>query len=209
MNKDCATGNIGNSNHPLVVVITGPSGVGKDAILNRMKEQKLPFFFMTTVTTRPPRANEVDGRDYHFISEAAFQKLLAEKGLLEWARVYGNYYGVPKAPVKTALEKGQDTIIKVDIQGAVNIKKVLPEAVFIFILPPSREVLINRLKKRRTESAGDLELRLKTAEIELDNIDQCEYAVVNADNQIENAVQDILSIIRTEKCRIKPRIVSL
>ena len=156
--------------NPLVIVVSGPSGVGKDAILNQMKEKSYPFFFMTTFTTRKKRANEVDGRDYHFISEDEFQKLLNTDGLLEWAKVYGNYYGVPKSPIKEALAQGRDTIIKVDIQGAQNIKKVLPEAIFIFIMPPSTEELSIRLSKRRTETPADLNLRLKTAETELSQI---------------------------------------
>jgi guanylate kinase len=195
--------------NPLVVVISGPSGVGKDAILNRMKERNYPFFFMTTVTTRNKRANEVDGRDYHFVSEEVFQKLIDTEGLLEWARVYGNYYGVPKSPIKEALIQGRDTIIKVDIQGARNIKKVLPEAIFIFIMPPSTEELSVRLSKRSTESQNDLDLRLKTAETELAQIALFDYSVLNPCDGIESAVQDILSIVKAEKCKVKPRQVYL
>jgi guanylate kinase len=191
------------------VVVSGPSGVGKDAILNQMKERSYPFFFMTTFTTRKKRANEVDGRDYHFVSEDEFQKLLNNDGLLEWARVYGNYYGVPKLPIKEALAQGRDTIIKVDIQGAQNIKKVLPEAIFIFIMPPSTEELSIRLSKRRTETPADLNLRLKTAETELSQIALFDYSVLNPCNNVESAVQDILSILKAEKCRVKPRQVSL
>jgi guanylate kinase len=195
--------------NPLVVVVSGPSGVGKDAILNQMKERSYPFFFMTTFTTRKKRANEVDGRDYHFISEDEFQKLLNTDGLLEWAKVYGNYYGVPKSPIKQALAEGRDTIIKVDIQGAQNIKKVLPEAIFIFIMPPSTEELSIRLSKRRTETPADLNLRLKTAETELSQIALFDYSVLNPCDNVESAVQDILSILKAEKCRVKPRQVSL
>jgi guanylate kinase len=195
--------------NPLVVVVSGPSGVGKDAILNKMKERSYPFFFMTTFTTRKKRANEVDGRDYHFISEDEFQKLLNTDGLLEWAKVYGNYYGVPKSPIKQALAEGRYTIIKVDIQGAQNIKKVLPEAIFIFIMPPSTEELSIRLSKRRTETPADLNLRLKTAETELSQIALFDYSVLNPCDHVESAVQDILSILKAEKCRVKPRQVSL
>lgn len=195
--------------NPLIVVVSGPSGVGKDAILNKMKERSYPFFFMTTFTTRKKRANEVDGRDYHFVSEEEFQKLLDTGGLLEWAKVYGNYYGVPKSPIKEALGQGRDTIIKVDIQGAQSIKKVLPEAVFIFIVPPSAEELSIRLSKRRTETSADLNLRLKTAETELSQIALFDYSVLNPCDNVESAVQDILSILKAEKCRVKPRQVSL
>jgi guanylate kinase len=194
---------------PQVIVISGPSGVGKDAILNLMKERAYPFFFTITCTTRHKRAAEVDGKDYHFISEQEFQKLLQEDGLLEWAKVYGNYYGVPKQPVREAIAAGKDTIIKVDIQGARNIKKVIPGAIFIIILPPSREELANRLNKRSTENPQDLALRLKTAESELQQIDLFDYAVLNPCDDVESAVQDILSIVKAERCRVQPRQVSL
>lgn len=194
---------------PLVIVISGPSGVGKDAILNVMKERAYPFFFMTTCTTRPKRATETDGRDYHFVSQEEFQNLINTGGLLEWARVYGNYYGVPKAPVRQAISEGRDTIIKVDIQGAQNIKKIIPEAVFIFVLAPSIEELAKRLNNRRTENAESLALRLKTAESELLQIKHFDYTVMNPCDNVDTAVQDILSIIKAEKCRVKPRQIKL
>jgi guanylate kinase len=194
---------------PLAIVISGPSGVGKDAILNLMKERAYPFFFMTTCTTRQKRATEVDGRDYHFVTVQEFQELIETNGLLEWAKVYGNYYGVPKSPLKKALEEGRDSIIKVDIQGARNIKKGMPEAVFIFILPPSTEELTRRLNNRRTETAADLELRLKTAESELKQLEMFDYSVLNPCDDIDSAITDILSIVKAEKCRVKPRKVSL
>jgi guanylate kinase len=194
---------------PLLVVISGPSGVGKDAILNRMKERKYPFEFITTVTTRSRRGNEKQQLDYHFISIDEFQELLKNEGLLEWANVYGNYYGVPKGPVKEALSKGRDTIIKVDVQGAANIKKILPDAVFIFIAPPSIEELSNRLISRCTENACDLEVRLKTAETELNQIRNFDYVVFNSSNKIDSAIEDIQSIVIAEKCRTTPRNITL
>lgn len=197
------------SSNPLVLVVSGPSGVGKDAILNRMKERNFPFNFITTVTTRKRRAAEKDGVDYHFISEDDYQKILAKNGFLESAQVYGNWYGVPKEPVKAALAQGKDTIIKVDIQGAANIKKVLPEAVFVFILAPSAEELSKRLCQRRTETPVDLQLRLKTAEKELQEISKFDYAVMNPCNDVESAISDLMSIVRAEKCRANPRRVSL
>ncbi len=194
---------------PLVIVVSGPSGVGKDAILNRMKERNYPFTFITTVTTRRQRSSEKHQVDYLFISKAEFQKLLAEDGLLESANVYGNWYGVPKAPVKEALTKGRDTVIKVDVQGAANIKKILPEAVFIFILPPSMNELSNRLTQRCTETVSDLSTRLKTAEVEMQQIRNFDYVVINPCNDIDSAVKDILSIIAAEKCRVNPRRIKL
>jgi guanylate kinase len=189
----------------LVVVISGPSGVGKDAILNRLKQEDGSFKFITTVTTRSIRDNERHEVDYYFISEAEFQQLLATDGLLEWAKVYGNWYGVPKEPVKKALSMGLDTILKVDIQGAASIKRIIPEAVFIFIVPPSLEELALRLSRRCTENPLDLKLRQEMAEKELQQIFFFDYVVVNHSNQIDKAIDEIKAIIAAEKCRVQPR----
>jgi guanylate kinase len=197
------------TSNPLVIVISGPSGVGKDAILNRLKDQDHGFEFITTVTTRRKRPNERHQIDYNFISIETFQELLINDGLLEKANVYGNWYGVPKEPVKNALAKGQDTIIKVDVQGAANIKNILPQAVFVFIVPPSLDELSNRLSKRCTETDSDLTLRLKTAETEMQQICNFDYVVNNPCNDIESAIKDILSIITAEKCRVNQRKVEL
>jgi guanylate kinase len=206
---NCQNGFSTSPVNPLVIVVSGPSGVGKDAILNRMKERKYPFEFITTVTTRRQRATEKNAVDYHFISEEGFQNLLKDDGLLEWAKVYGNWYGVPKQPVKEALAGGRDTIIKVDVQGAANIKKVVPEAVYIFIVPPSLEELSNRLTQRCTETASDLSLRLKTAESEMQQSHNFDYLVMNPCQQVERAIQEILAIVTAEKCRVHPRKVNL
>ena len=152
---------------PLLIVLSGPSGAGKDAVLSRMREMGSLLKFITTLTTRSQRTNERDNIDYHFVSTDEFQKMISGNELLEWAKVYGNWYGIPKQPVKQALDEGQDTIVKVDIQGAATIKKILPQAVFIFLIPPSMEELAMRLKKRHTESPADLALRLKIAEKEI------------------------------------------
>jgi guanylate kinase len=197
------------SRSPLVIVVSGPSGVGKDAILNRMKEARYPFFFVTTVTTRKRRDSEIDGIHYHFSSVEDFQKLLNDQGFLESANVYGNWYGVPRQPIKEAIAKGLDTIIKVDVQGAANIKKILPEAVFIFINAPSVDELCNRLKSRCTENAADLSLRIKTAQSELEKTADFDYLVMNPPGDIESAVKDILAIIKAEKCRVKQRQIKL
>jgi guanylate kinase len=191
--------------NPLVVIISGPSGVGKDAVLNRMKERHFPAEFITTVTTRKQRPNERQQRDYNFISETEFKDLLDHQGLLEYANVYGNWYGVPKEPVRTGLASGKDVIIKVDVQGAATIKGILPDAVFIFIAPPSMEELSKRLIKRSTENAIDLNLRLKTAESEIQRIRFFDYIVINYGNRIDNALDQISSIIASEKCRANPR----
>ena len=190
----------------LLIVLSGPSGAGKDAVLTRMKELGYPLLeYITTVTTRPRRASERDDVDYHFISVERFQEMISRKELLEWANVYGNWYGVPKEAVKQALDKGRDVIVKVDVQGAATIKKILPEAVFIFLIPPSREELTIRLKQRHTESAFNLALRLKTAEEEIKKLPLFDYVVLNKQDKIDLAVSDIKAIITAEKCRGIPR----
>ncbi len=194
---------------PLLIVLSGPSGAGKDAVLTRMKKSGCPLEYITTMTTRPQRAGERDNVDYHFISEERFQEMLKNKELLEWANVYGNWYGVPNQPVKEALDKGQDIIIKVDIQGATTIKKILPQAVFIFLIPPSTEELVVRLKQRQTESPFDLALRIKTAEEEINQLSLFDYIVVNKQDEIDTVVSKIKAIITAEKCRITPREITL
>jgi len=194
---------------PLFIVLSGPSGIGKDAILTKMKESDYPIEYITTVTTRPRRAKERDNIDYHFVSTESFQKMITGNELLEWANVYGNWYGVPKKPVKQALDKGQDIIVKVDIQGAATIKKILPEAVFIFLIPASMEELATRLKQRQTESPSDLTLRTKTAEEEIEQLHLFDYIVVNKQDEIDLAVSEIKAIISAEKCRVTPREITL
>jgi guanylate kinase len=197
------------SPRPLLIILSGPSGAGKDAILNRMRELNFPCEFITTATTRRRRATEKDNIDYYFLSQSQFQDMIEKNDLLEWAHVYGNYYGVPKQPVKLALEHQQDVIIKVDIQGAATIKKLAPQAVFVFLVTPTLEELKTRLTQRHTESAFDLSLRLKTAEEELKQLYLFDYLVINQRDEINRAVDDIAAIIRAEKCRLVPRDISL
>ena len=194
---------------PLLIVLSGPSGAGKDAILTKIKELGYLLEYITTVTTRPQRAKEKNDIDYHFVSMEKFQEMIEHHELLEWAEVYGNWYGVPKQPVKQALDNGQDAIVKVDVQGAATIKKILPEAVFIFLVPPSMEELAIRLKQRYTESPPDLALRVKTAEEEIKQLPLFDYVVVNKQDKIDLAVSDIKAIITAEKCRVAPREVTL
>jgi len=194
---------------PLLIVISGPSGAGKDAVLTKMKELGYPFEYIVTATTRAQRAKERDNVDYHFVSKEGFQEMIERKEFLEWANVYGNWYGVPKEPVKQALDKGQDIIVKVDIQGAATIKKILPQAVFIFLVPPSMEELILRLKQRHTESSFDLALRTETAEEEIKQLSLFDYIVVNKRDEIDLAVSDIKAIITAEKCRVTSRGIAL
>lgn len=194
---------------PLLIVISGPSGAGKDAVLTKMKELGCPLEYIVTVTTRPQRDKERNNVAYHFISKERFQEMIERKEFLEWANVYGNWYGVPKEPVKQALDKGQDIIVKVDIQGAATIKKILPRAVFIFLVPPSVEELIVRLKQRHTESPFDLALRTETAEAEIKQLSLFDYIVVNKRDETDLAVSEVKAIITAEKCRVTPGEITL
>ena len=194
---------------PLLIVLSGPSGVGKDAVLIKLKASGYPLEYITTVTTRPQRAKESQQVDYHFVSTERFQEMIRYNKLLEWANVYGNWYGVPKQPVKQALEKGKDTVIKVDVQGAAAIKKILPQAIFIFLMPSSTEELISRLKQRHTESSFDLALRIKTAEEEIKQLPLFDYMVINKHAELDRAVHEIKSITTAEKCRVTPRNIAL
>ena len=194
---------------PLVLVISGPSGVGKDAVLTRMKRLNYPLEYIVTVTTRPKRHQEVDNVDYHFISNEKFKEMINGGQLLEWANVYGNYYGVPSHFIKQALDKGRDVILKVDVQGAATLKKKLAQAVFIFLLPPSMEELTVRLKQRLTESPEALTQRLKAAAEEMEQLSMFDYAITNRQDKIDLAVREIEAIITAEKCRLTPREVNL
>jgi guanylate kinase len=200
---------LGPENKPLLIVLSGLSGAGKDVVLNKLREGGCPVEFITTVTTRAKRPNEQDGVHYHFISREKYQEMIGRNELLESANVYGNWYGVPKAAVKRALEQGKDVIIKIDVQGAATIKKAVPQAVLIFLATPSMEELAQRLSQRRTETQSDLELRLNTAAGELKRLAMFDYIIINRKNQADRAVEDIRSIIAAEKCRVKQRETSL
>jgi guanylate kinase len=193
----------------VLIVLSGPSGVGKDAVLTRMRKSGRPLHYVVTATTRPKRAREKNGVNYHFVSREAFQQMIDRHELLECANVYGNYYGVPRDEIASALSRGMDAIVKVDVQGAATIKKVLPQAVFIFLMPPSMEALKKRLKRRRSESAADLALRLEKAEAEMKSLPLFDYAITSHQNRLDEVVSRIDEIITAEKHRVKPRVVQL
>ena len=186
---------------PLLVVISGPSGVGKDAILDRMKISDVSYHFAVTATARPKRDNEVDGVDYLFVGLDEFQNMIRNDELLEWAEVYGYPYGVPKSPVRDALARGQDTILKIDVQGGDNIRRLVPGALYVFIAPPDLAELERRLTLRRTESPEALRVRLETASKEMEEVDKYDHVVVNRTDRIDKAVGEINSIIRRERER--------
>ena len=186
----------------LLVVLSGPSGVGKDAVLTRMRELGRPYHFTITATTRPKRSGEEDGVDYIFLNVEQFQELREQNGLLEWARVYGHCYGVPRARVAQALGQGLDVIVKTDVQGAATIKGLAPQGVFIFLAPPSMETLRERLQRRGTEASQDLEVRLRTAEEEMAQLTLFTHVVVNEEGRLEETIAAIEAIIASEKRRV-------
>jgi guanylate kinase len=147
--------------------------------------------------------------DYHFLSQEEFQQRIDTQQFLEWANVYGNFYGVPKDEIASALSKGIDAIVKVDVQGAATIKKILPEAVFIFLMPSSMEELEGRLKRRRSESSADLALRLERAKGEMASLPLFDYVIISRQDKLDEVVSQIDAIVAAEKCRVKPRVVEL
>ena len=196
------------SSGPLLIVLSGPSGAGKDAILRSLKDSIPSLFHVATLTTRPRRPGEVEGEDYHFVSPEKFQEL-RESELLEWAEVYGHLYGVPREPVRKALAEGKDVILRVDVQGAAHLKRIAPEGVFIFVVPASLEEVRHRLERRGTESAEEFKLRMEKAEREMESWPLFDYIVVNREGMMESAVAQVRAIIMAEKCRTKPRRLDL
>jgi guanylate kinase len=194
---------------PLLIVLSGPSGAGKDAVLHRLKALACPLDCIVTMTTRPKRDYERDGVDYHFVSTEQFQAMLTADEFLEWARVYGNWYGLPKQSVREALSAGRDVIVKVDVQGAATIKRKAPAAVFIFLIPPTPDELVRRLRERHTESEADLAVRTRMASEELKCLPAFDYIVVNRQNRLDEAVAEIKAIIAAEKCRVSQREITL
>jgi guanylate kinase len=195
--------------NPLLIVISGPSGVGKDAALQRMKERGLPFHFVVTATTRPKRAGEVHGQDYWFVSKDEFARMIEADELIEYAMVYGDYKGIPKKEVRDALTSGKDAVMRIDVQGAETIHKLAPESLLIFLTAECEEELVRRLKTRQTETAEEFKLRIDTARKELQRIEAFDYVIINHDFHLDETVDTIRAIIDAEHHRVKPRQVEL
>ncbi|HBT20061.1 MAG TPA: guanylate kinase [Peptococcaceae bacterium] len=183
----------------ILLVISGPSGVGKGTLCKALLEEVKDLQISISMTTRKPRQGEIDGKDYFFVSEEEFLERIKRDEFVEWAKVYGHYYGTPWEEVKSALEKGRDLVLEIDTQGAMQIKKKFKDAVFIFILPPSREELQKRIIKRGTESSNSVKKRLESFDEELKYIFEYDYVVVN--DSIPDAVEKIKSIYIAERCR--------
>ena len=189
----------------LLVVLSGPSGVGKDVAIARLKERGFDIYYVVTATTRERRENEVDGRDYFFLTREQFEETIARDGFLEWSNVYGNLYGPPIAQVREKLAEGRDVLLKIDVPGAEKVRARARDGVFIFLAPPSLDELVTRLRARRTESEAELEVRVDNAYKEMAALEHYDYAVVNHDGRLDEAVEAIGAIITAERLRVHPR----
>lgn len=178
-----------------VIVISGPSGVGKDSVIRELKQVDRPRHFVITATTRRKRNKEVNGIDYIFLSTTQFNTLIRENKFLEHAEVYGQQYGVPKSQVLDAFKRGSDVIIKTDVQGALTIRSLIPSTILIFIAPPSYKTIVQRLTRRKTESTEQFSLRLATSKEELNQSKLFDHIVINYDNKLQETVRAIESII--------------
>lgn len=193
---------------PLMVVISGLSGVGKDAVMNALRQSYTQAHYVVTCTDRKPRPKEVHGVDYFFVTTEEFERMIADDELIEYSRVYDQYKGGLKKQVFDAMHQGKDVIMRLDVQGAFKIKSQFPEALLIFVSPASDEEWRSRLINRKTDSPEQIRVRMETARQELEMMKIFDYVVINAENQLEQAVKDILSILTAEHCRINPRKIS-
>lgn len=191
-----------NIHQPRVFVISGPSGVGKDTVIELMRPLYPDAYFAVTATTRPRRPGEIDGVHYYFLDEATFTARLADGEFLESAVVYGHHYGVPRSPIRTAIARGEDVFIKVDVQGAASIRALVPHAIMIFLLPESMGTLLQRLRSRKTDDPEALMNRFSTASRELASALTFDYVVFNESDRIERTLETIKAIVKAEHARI-------
>ena len=195
--------------NPLLIVLSGPSGVGKDTVLNALKQSEHHFHFVVTANTRPRRPEEVDGVDYIFVTKERFAEMIDNDELLEHAVVYGDYKGIPKQQVRDALASGVDVLMRLDVQGAATVRRLVPEAVLIYLSASSEEELVARLKARKTDPPDQLQLRIATSRQEMRRVNEFDYVVINRDDCENDAVNDVLAIVRAEHLRTRQRIVNL
>ncbi len=196
--------------YPKLIVISGPSGVGKDTIArNLIDTNPDQFYFVVTATTRPPRANEIHGTDYFFYSTDEFAQMIENNELLEYAVVYNDYKGIPKQQIRDALNSGRDVIMRVDVQGAATIRKLIPNAISIFLTTETEPELVRRLRERKSETAEGLNLRIAAVRQEMKRMHEFDYWVVNAEGRQGRAVREILSVIEAAHCLVKQQPIIL
>ncbi|MBP8950414.1 MAG: guanylate kinase [Candidatus Promineofilum sp.] len=197
-------------NYPLLLILSGPSGVGKDTVARMVIERRPDsFYFVVTATTRPPRDDERHGVDYMFVSFDEFARMIEEDELLEYAVVYNDYKGIPKQQIRDALASGRDVILRVDVQGAATVRRLIPTAISVFLTTRSEQGLVRRLQQRKQDTAEGMALRTATARQEMKRAVEFDYCVVNPEGEPETAVQQVLSIIDAAHCRINQEPVLL
>ena len=198
-----------SSRQGLLFVLSAPSGAGKDTVINLLKQQGMDIFVVPSVTTRVPRPGESDGNPYHFVDAEEFERLRTNNELLEYANVHGNWYGQPIRPIRENLRAGRDVLLKIDVQGAATVRKKVPRAIFIFLLPDSLEELAQRLSSRHTETEAQLQRRLADARMELAQQQWYDYVIRNRQGHIQEAVDKLRAIIVAEHCRNSPSYVDI
>lgn len=185
----------------LLIVVSGPSGTGKGTVCSELLNQAQDLAYSISATTRQPRAGEVEGKNYYFMDKVDFEKKIAEGGFLEYANVYGNYYGTPLAKIEERLAAGEDILLEIDTQGALNVMKKCPDGLFIFLVPPSLAELERRIRGRGSETAESLAKRMGSAKKEIEDGRKYGYVVVN--DTVKKAVSRIMAIRTAEHCRVE------
>lgn len=193
----------------LLFVLSAPSGAGKDTVIQALQEQGADFMVVPSMTTRAPRPGESEGKPYYFVDQEHFQRMVANNELLEHALVHGNWYGQPRQPIRDNLNAGKDVLLKIDVQGATTVRRLIPQAIFLFLHPGSSEELVYRLAIRSTETAEELQQRLRNAQIELAEQHWYDYLIFNRRGRLQEAVDDLRAIMRAEHCRVTPRQITL
>lgn len=191
---------------PIVMVISGPSGVGKDAVIRRLQEVRPDLHFVVTATSRSMRPGEQHGVDYFFVSKEEFEEWIAKGKLLEHALVYGEYKGIPRQQIEDALQRGSDVILRVDVQGAATMRKLLPGLVTVFLVAESERALVERLVARKTEPEDKMKVRIDTARKEMAELQTFDYVVINKDGQLDETVEHLEAILVAEKAKVSRRV---
>ncbi len=203
------TSALSSNRQGLLFVMSAPSGTGKDTVINTLQQQGMNFYVVTSIATRPPRPGESEGDPYHFVSQEAFERMVSEGKFFEYANVHGNWYGQPRKPIQENLSAGRDVLLKIDVKGAATIKKKVPDAIFIFLIPDSLEVLTQRLTDRQTETEEELQRRLADARKELAEQHWYDYLVENRDGHLQEAVDCLRAIMLAEHCRVHIRNINI
>jgi len=192
-----------NNQKPLVIVLSGPSGVGKDSVLKAMQSRGMAFHFVVTTTDRAPRKEEVNGVDYNFISTKQFEHMIHNDEFVEYARVYGDYKGVPKSQIQGALASGKDVVLRLDVQGAARVRELFPDSIQIFLIPENEEKWRQRFISRKSETEEMLQKRMTIAHEELKRVDEFNYVVINCTDCLDTTVNQIAAIIEAEHLKVR------